>query len=196
MNNENFDADMIKRQKLINEALADVETIVDALGNPIDGGIKEGIAVFHALGINTTQSCEGHEDWGTGAPYIDVESKDSGALLKQIEELPKQEDLDKENPERDAILHKILVKNLEERKKLIPLLDEFYRNRQTLFEDRLFIRGMANGWSRLESQGAEFQEVETNEVNKKEALNRFQREMQEFIAFAKNKFLSEGPDRK
>jgi hypothetical protein len=182
------DPHLIDRQKRLDEARAEVETIGDALGKPIDEGIKEGIAVFRALGINTTGSCEGHENWGTGAPYIDIESKETEVLFKKIESLPKPEDPDAENPERDTIRREILKKNLEERKKLIPLLDEFYRDRPTLYETRLHISGLGNGWGRLENQGVDFQDTETDMAKKKEALSRFQYEMQEFLAFAKKKF--------
>jgi len=48
-----------------------------------------------------------------------------------------------------------------------------------------------NGWSRLENQGTEFQDIETDPVKKKENLGRFQFEMQEFIAFAKKKFFEQ-----
>lgn len=48
------------------------ETITDKLGHPIDAGIKETIAILHAMGLNTTSSCAGHtgED-GIGFPYVE-----------------------------------------------------------------------------------------------------------------------------
>ena len=79
--------DVIEKQRRLDEARLEVEQIVDALGKPIDEGIKEGIVVLHASGINTTGSCEGHSDRGTGGPYIDVESKELSALWKQMQAL-------------------------------------------------------------------------------------------------------------
>lgn len=187
-------ADIIERQKRLNDARLEVEQIVDALGKHIDEGIKEGIAVFRASDINTTGSCEGHDDHGTGGPYIDVESKELNALQKKIDVLPRPEDPEADDPQREVIRHEMLVKNLEERKKLATLLEEFYCDRPANWDARLYINSLANGWSRLESQGVEFQDIETDPSKKKENLSRFQYEMQDFIAFTKKKFFEKSLD--
>ena len=175
------DPHLIEKQKRLEDARFEVERIVDALGKPIDEGIKEGVAVFRASDINTTGSCEGHDDHGTGGPYIDVESKELDALQKKMDALPVLEDPEAEDPQREAIKHEMLVKNLEERKKLAELLEEFYADRPANWDARLYINSLAHGWSRLESQGVEFQDTETDTSKKKENLSRFQYEMQDFI---------------
>ena len=43
--------------------------ITDASGKPIDPGIIETVIVLNALDFHTTMSCEGHLEWGTGAPW-------------------------------------------------------------------------------------------------------------------------------
>src|SRR6266571_1101863 len=53
-----------------------VSRITDKLGKPVDPGILETVAALNALGIPTTASCEGHVDWGTEAPWIDIASND------------------------------------------------------------------------------------------------------------------------
>lgn len=188
------DPHLIEKQKRLEDARFEVERIVDALGKPIDEGIKEGVAVFRASDINTTGSCEGHDDHGTGGPYIDVESKELDALQKKMDALPVLEDPEAEDPQREAIKHEMLVKNLEERKKLAELLEEFYADRPANWDARLYINSLAHGWSRLESQGVEFQDTETDTSKKKENLSRFQYEMQDFIAFAKKKFFEKSLD--
>jgi hypothetical protein len=187
-------ADIIEKQKRLEDARLEVEQIVDALGKHIDEGIKEGIAVFRASDINTTGSCEGHDDHGTGGPYIDVESKELDVLQKKLDTLPQHEDPEADDPQREAIRHEMLVKNLVERKKLAVLLEEFYSDRPANWDARLYINSLANGWSRLESQGVEFQDIETDPSKKKENLGRFQYEMQDFIAFAKKKFFEKSLD--
>ena len=63
------------------------DRITDKLGLPIDTGIKESIVVLHALDFYTSGSCEGQEDHATGAPYIDIESKEVETIDKQLGEL-------------------------------------------------------------------------------------------------------------
>ena len=58
---------------------SEVDEIVDAKGMPIDEGIKETVAAFNAVGINTTASCEGHEDTnieggGRVWPWVAIEA--------------------------------------------------------------------------------------------------------------------------
>lgn len=53
-------------------ARRDADQLVDRVGYPIDGGIKETVAVLRALGIPTSGSCEGHPDRGLAFPWVDV----------------------------------------------------------------------------------------------------------------------------
>src|SRR5690606_16622376 len=50
----------------------EVESIVDAIGKPIDKGIFETVVYLNALGIPTTQSCEGHADSGRPWPWVRI----------------------------------------------------------------------------------------------------------------------------
>jgi hypothetical protein len=49
---------------------------------------------------------------------------------------------------------------------------------------------MARGWSRIENQGVEFQDIENDPAKKKEMLQKFQAEMAEFTRFMKDKFFA------
>lgn len=49
----------------------DVNKITDALGKPIDPGIKPLVREFIRLGIKTEGSCEGHKAHGAPYPWID-----------------------------------------------------------------------------------------------------------------------------
>lgn len=158
-----------------------IDRTVDKKGKSIDEGIKDNIVFLTALGINTTGSCEGHIDHGINAPYIDIESRDILKLDKRLKET-------KDEKEAEEISKEINRDNLEERKKIINLLDEFYRNRSAPYDARLIINPLARGGSRLESQGVDFQEINPEEV-KKEKLAEYQKEMADFTEFLKNKYL-------
>jgi hypothetical protein len=85
----------------------------------------------------------------------------------------------------------IEVKNLEERKKLTVLVEEFYKERIVPDEIRITICPLALGWSRLENQGVDLQPIEENKENYRKRLQKFQNEMGEFVTFLKGKFFQE-----
>jgi hypothetical protein len=156
-----------------------VDSIRDKLEKRIDSNIKETVIALRALHINTTQSCEGHLNRGTYAPYIDIEAVESGELNKKLKLASKDEAL--------VIVHEIEYKNLIERKKLLKHLEEFYTGRDVLFQQRLIVKGLARGWSRLESQGGDLQKIASAD-EKKVNLLKYQEEMNAFTEFLKKKF--------
>ncbi len=178
-----FDSRENEKQKLWEEAACRTEIIVDKLGKHIDQNIKDAVTVFKVLNINTTASCEGHFGHGTYAPYIDIEAKEVRNLDEFLKKTQNEE-------EAKSIIEEIKRKNLEERKKVMSYLDEFYENRKTPFHKRLVIQGMARGWSRLESQGVDLQKIEPKEV-RQERLLEYQEEMTDFTSFLKQKYFIE-----
>ena len=62
----------------------DVDNITDALGLPIDEGIKPLVAALRAWGINTSASCEGHTDRGNSYPWIIIDIQDVLPTLKLV----------------------------------------------------------------------------------------------------------------
>lgn len=60
--------------KRFDEIEASLETVYDAEGKGLDGGIKETVAGLMAHGFNTVQSCEGHvnESEGYPAPWVSI----------------------------------------------------------------------------------------------------------------------------
>lgn len=60
----------------------------DRLGRPVDPGVstsvKNLLRAGYALGITTTQSCEGHIDWGHPYPWVDMELIKPYPTLKKI----------------------------------------------------------------------------------------------------------------
>lgn len=79
---------------------------------------------------------------------------------------------------------------MKERQKIYTYIEEFYRNREVPFEIKIGIEALARGWSRIQSQGSQLQEIETDPELKEERLKLFQTEMQEFTEFLKSKFFT------
>lgn len=158
-----------------------VESTTDGLEEKIDEGIKEAVIGCNALGINTTQSCEGHAEKEIAAPWIDIEARENIVLYEELEK-------GEPSKEQGTILKKKIEKaNLEERKKILVYLEEFYKNRKVPFEQQLTIQGKGLGRSRLESQGADLQKFEP-ERRKRENLQKYQTEMRESSEFLKKEF--------
>lgn len=53
-----------------------VNELADKLGLGIDEGIKETVVALQAHGLETAQSCEGHDDRGQALPYVLVEAEE------------------------------------------------------------------------------------------------------------------------
>jgi len=53
----------------------EVEQITDGLGMPIDKGIKEAVAIFNAVGLYTSDSCDGHIDRGIPNLWIEISAQ-------------------------------------------------------------------------------------------------------------------------
>ena len=60
----------VVKQQHLEQIRTEVNAITDALGVPIDEGIKETIVYCLALNLPTVQSCEGHADSGRPWPWI------------------------------------------------------------------------------------------------------------------------------
>lgn len=176
-----------------------ISRTVDKLGLPIDEGIKETVTVLNALGIATRASCEGHLDFGTCAPWVDIASTDPRtdvSIVKLSQEAQRKCDENKKTEQEIRVIfaevHKarcvVKAYHIEERRKLLAYLAEFYEDRCVPYDRRLIIRPLGtDGKSRLESQGADCQEVASPE-EKVQKLAEYQREMQDFTTFLKQKF--------
>jgi hypothetical protein len=186
-----------KKDALWQKMHGELIQITDGLGKPPDSGIMETIVGLNVLGITTRQSCEGHTNWGTGAPWVDVEA--TGTHIAELErealaawekatnldrEHAPEEELDKVFAEANQARRRVQVEHLRVAQHVVSLLDEFYKTRQVLFDQRLV---MTYGATRLESQGAAFQTLADPEL-KQQKLLEYQDEMNAFTEFVKGKF--------
>lgn len=162
------------------QKLAEVDRIVDKLGKPVDGKIKEPITAFLVNGFVTNGSCEGHiaevgeKKHGLPHPWVDVCAPEPEGW-KEDEEKKKEWTLE----------------NLKQQKRMIDLLAQFYESRKTPFDARLsFSKVGRYGNFRVQSFGAEtMQLLSPDEKIAKQEL--YRKEMDDFAQFLKEKFLSE-----
>ena len=163
-------------EKGLKEIEKRVERIKDAQGKPIEKGIKETDVLLNALGLRTSQSCEGHlEKTYSSAPWVEIYSR-----LASTKEGVKTEKI-QETKER------MEQQNLHFRKKATNLLGMFYQNREVPIEQRLCLSdiGIYHAF-RIQSQGAEKLDNLTKEEQKNK-LRRYRQEMQDFTQFLKEK---------
>lgn len=147
--------------------------IADALGRPIDPGIRETVIALNALGMSTVASCEGHLDHGLAAPWIVVGDPTAMPYAQQAAGLLREGK--REQAEESHMTAKRL--NLAQRRVLLDLLDAFYAGRTVAAARRLIINPAEwSGIARLISQGADLQEIATPE-ERAQKLAEYQDEM-------------------
>ncbi len=171
------------------EQRAAVERIRGALGNPVGEAVKDLVIGLNLFDIHTVYSGEGRmEDRRRAtAPFIEIESKEAKELGDDY--VRRNKDVGFNEPYAEDTRQKISEKNLKERAKLIPLLDEFYKERNTPYDARLIIESLKDNASRITNQGAQLQELASSHM-RKQKLGEYQHEMQAFGVFLKQKFLS------
>jgi hypothetical protein len=177
----------------------ELNQVTDALGKPIDVGIFDTVVALNLFDIHTTQSCEGHPDRGVLAPWVEIQAPETDQIkaLKQranqtmdtIEHFEMQEKPDEELEELYQEYHRLSAEarrpQLEEKRKAMRLLADFYQNRRVAYDQVLTIQG-----NRLESQGAQLQEIISPE-ERIQKLHAYQEEMKTFTAFLMKKYFSE-----
>jgi hypothetical protein len=207
-----------KKIAWLNKLRKKVDKITDALGMPVDEGIKEAVIMFNAVGLYTSGSCEGHWDHGLPAPWIDVEAPDepkeryvgekeifrkvARKYNLKIEELRRGYNMDAwweaiKEAEKSGET-KEYKRWREENKKLLKkakkFLKEFYKNRKVDPDVKLKIDIFGNGSFRIHNGGKYYKLV--NDLSRKEKrevkkmLKKFREEMNVFAEFLKNKYFS------
>lgn len=173
--------------------------VVDKLGQPIDEGILETVVALNLLGIHTIASCEGHLAYGAYAPWIDIQTpgvKEAQKLVSDaFKDCDEQVEAGKLSPIELGQLYaharqldqQTEEKYLAERNKLMEYLAHFYMNRHSPHDRMLTIQHRPAS-ARLESQGAYFQRVASDE-RRAQKLPEYQEEMREFTVFLKELFL-------
>ncbi len=194
-----------EKEQQWNQKIMELKKIQDRRGMPIDENILEAVAALNLLGIHTVQSCEGHADWGTGAPYIDIKAPNTQILDRQEmeafekarqadEEFIAQHGRSAETPDyieelfdkAHTLRKQAMLPAVELEEKAILLLDKFYQSRNPPYHQRLIIIPLGKSF-RIESQGAPLQNIRESDA-KQENLSHYQQEMQSFTVFLKDIF--------
>jgi len=188
---------MMQRMQRWHEIAVEFMHVTDARGCNIDPGIFETVVALNALGIHTSASCEGHLDHGIAAPWIDIENLQAYPFARMANQhMYKSQQgppLVRQVILAEAEQKRLTAKRLHtlERQKLVPYLDRFYARRSTSYEDRLTINQAEwCGTLRLESQGADCQDVLTEE-ERSQKLIAYQREMHLFQLFLQGEYFKE-----
>jgi hypothetical protein len=163
-------------------------TVTDRLDMPIDPGIMDVVVAFNAVGIHTTQSCEGHLDHGAAHPWVDVSSKEADDIAQKI--AWKLYEGKREDDETQRLMQEHRQLLLQAEYELIPYLNAFYQHQPFDYDRHLSISRFSNGMPRVQSYGADCQEFRSG--NERVAkLKAYQQEMQAFADFLKRRYFGE-----
>ncbi len=173
---ENSDGQYKKRESEWDERREEIKKRVDEIGGKMDEGIVETVTAFNILNIPTSQSCEGHADWGIPTPWVIVEAENESA-----------EDFKEKNKNYRKTVENLVKNYYEEIRGNIPV------DLQIKFADigdesvfRLYI-GSEEDYN-LETENLNDQQRSELEGR----LSKYKEEMKKFTDFIKSKYLKEG----
>ncbi|MDO8231861.1 MAG: hypothetical protein Q7T37_01495 [bacterium] len=151
--------------------------IVDGLGKGIDENIKDAIVAFSVHGFTTSASCEGHsgedpDDGNSPFPWIEVS-------------VPEPEGWEEDEAKR----RECYLEELKLQQKMLPFLEEFYRDRETPFDAKLTFSQIGFSGFHVQSFGAKLMDLLTpkEQAQKREI---YRKEMRDFAVFLKGKYFS------
>lgn len=170
------------------------ETAKDNLEMPIDPKIKLLVSVLRVLKFTTTGSCSGHFSSSNPYPYVDISStscekfensKRYKTLSKLIDENPNSKEY---WDEYNALCEKPTIENIKEGKRILDLIKDFYKERNTDQSLRLIIESIGDGLGgfRIYPQGSLFI-ILMSDLERREWLKGAQKEMKDFAYFLANK---------
>lgn len=191
----------------------EIDYIGDRVGRGIDEGIKETVVAFNMNGINTTGSCEGHLDHGWATPWVQFEAQDRPELrfvgeaeifqkAAATHGIPVEDIKTMETDEAAKVFFEAddeaaqngeteeyqtwRTKSDEAAHKIIQLLDEFYIDRDTPPETKIYALPFEEGlWRILSGDMLEHRSQDTERL-----LYTRREEMLAFTDFLRDKYFS------
>lgn len=175
----------------------------DRLGKGVDPLIVQTVTGLRAHGFQTLASCQGHIEWGTGTPWVDISHTDyqqmratfyrAVDMRTRITQAPdliarkKLEDelLDEINDIEDSVadqMHQVI-------KSVFDVLARFNAAQDMPFENQLTVRAIGATVIRVENQGAILQKSKSNRNELR--LSAFQQVMEDFGGFLKATYLEQ-----
>ncbi len=179
---------------------ASVAKMTDRLGAPIDEEIRGLVIALNAVGLHTTASCAGHLDHGLAYPWVDIEDPEAAPLARKAADLldaaqralPDQERYRALLREASKIEEEAKRRSLSMAQQLMQYVHAFYQQhpfdyaRHLILDTRLW-----GGRIRVQSQGAEFQEV-VDAASREQQLRVYREEMDAFATFLTAQFFRQG----
>lgn len=162
-----------------NHKLKELDSVTDGLGLGLDKDIKETIAALNLLGVNTSASCEGHPKWGLPYPWVDIQTPKGYDLSAKAFKFKAG------SKEFKKIVDKITILNVKESKKMLEILNKYYKNYSTDYNNILVISSQGWGSGRLQPNASILAEMDKT-PNRLKLLKIYQKEMQLFTKFLKS----------
>jgi hypothetical protein len=203
------------KQEMWDTMSAEVSHWIDGIGCHIDKEIKDTVIALNLMGIETTGSCEGHLDRGFAYPWIDIQTYPSEVrkmmsefsdiqeqinneeiLLKtkfpnlscnDFYDIPEGENLKDLRNKHWFIANSIIQLQINCLEPLNQLLNQFYENRKTSYDNILIIPN--DSIPRLRSIGTDRQQIRSTEQQLSK-FNEYREEMKAFTIFLKQKFMN------
>ena len=72
------------KPKSLDKIKKEVDGMKDKLGKSVDTGIRDLVIGLRRWGINTSQSCEGHEDEGHPYPWVSIPYNQAEEISKLV----------------------------------------------------------------------------------------------------------------
>lgn len=186
------------------EALEQWGRVTDTLGQPIDPGILETVAILNLLSLQTTGSCEGHLESGLAYPWIDLEATHPDRVRREAEwdalNDRFMELCERNNSglpikigaraaeflhQREAVGHEIYAEQHRMIRRLMGYLDQFYARHRSAYDRHLTLFPFHTfDTMRLLSVGGFVSET-LSEEEKRLKLPEYQEEMRLFTEFLK-----------
>ena len=189
------------------EMEAAVDLIRDGCGMPIDTKIKEIVIALNLLGVETSQSCEGHLNWGFPFPWVEILPRSQidelicqrDEVLEEMDEIETEifqlystdslsdlevlyDKLAKKSQDNFRLLALIEQRCFEQENRLWDFLEEFYGKRDSFKEGTLIVQE-----GRLFPLGGHWQN-RYSEEQREENLQSYQKEIELFKDFLLIKF--------
>lgn len=166
----------------------------DDLGQPLDPKILDAVVALNVLGFETTASCEGHTE-GSYAPYVDIAIDTPADEKERLFEALRHAESDEEIRAGNDLFEQLNVYYLQVRRRLMDLLIAFYQDRHVSYDHLLSLHPRRDVFGcvedlRLQCAGAE--DLDLNDAAERVVkLNVYQREIQAFATFLKEKYFEE-----
>lgn len=174
-----------------NQAWQDIERqmakTVDGLGWRIDTGIMETVVALNVNDIHTTASCEGHLNWGTPYPWINVGSNDHRIVEREQQIAELLSEGRKGSQEIEQLYFEVKCIHYQTELKLMKALESFYQSHPLNYDRHLTLVHITRGGCRMRPQGADTQEIRCFD-ERTAKLKEYQKEMRCFAEFLKQEF--------